>query len=73
MEAWSYATTPPQIESGGWEKACRVKLVTMPKLPEPPFRAWKRSAFLVGDAVVIWPEGRTICLFLLFFVSGCLL
>ena len=36
-----------------------VKLVTMPKLLAPPFRARQRSGLLVDEAVVIAPEART--------------
>jgi hypothetical protein len=37
-----------------------MKLVTMPKLLEPPLSARQRSGLLVDEAVVMVPEASTI-------------
>lgn len=53
----SWTTVPPQPRP--WGTTRRSKRVTMPKLLEPPLRALKRSALVVGFALTIVPDERT--------------
>lgn len=48
---------PLQMLAAG--KLQKVKLVTMPKLLEPPLKARQRSGLVDAQAAVVKPEART--------------